>query len=197
MSEPTQPDAGAPAPEPIAPAPEPSSTPPPPPTRQLPRARRQTSLPGNRHPIVRQDDAAPPQEPRGETEAPQEPPEESLKPPRSWPKAEQEAFAALAREHQEAFLAREKAREADIQLGLRQAAEQRKAAEAMAQQAEQAQAQARAAYERSLPQEVLLLEAKYREEFGTPTEAEIAEWETYRSDPVDTLERRVSACHTR
>ena len=177
MSEPTQPDAGAPAAEPIAPSLEPSSTPPSPPSDAPITAREAADLIAGKP-----DDTAPPQEPRGETDAPQEPPEESLKPPRSWPKAEQEAFAALTREHQEAFLARDRAREADIQLGLKQAAEQRKAAEAMAQQAEQAQAQARAAYERSLPQEVLLLEAKYREEFGIPTEAEIAEWES--TDPT-------------
>jgi hypothetical protein len=182
MSEPTQPLADAPAPEPIAPTPEPSS--PPPPVSDAPiTAREAATLISGQPDQASADkaDAAPRKESRGETEA-QEPPEESLKPPRSWPKAEQEAFAALTREHQEAFLARDRAREADIQLGLRQAAEQRRAAEALAQQAEQAQAQARAAYERSLPQEVLLLEAKYREEFGTPTEAEIAEWES--TDPT-------------
>jgi len=181
MSEPTQPDADAPAPEPIAPTPGPSS---PPPASDAPiTAREAATLISGQPDQASADkaDAASRKESRGETEA-QEPPEESLKPPRSWSKQEKEAFAALPREHQEVFLARERAREADLQLGFRQAAEQRKAAEALAQQAEQAQAQARAAYERSLPQEVLLLEAKYREEFGTPTEAEIAEWES--TDPT-------------
>jgi hypothetical protein len=181
MSEPTQSDAGAPAPEPIAPPPEPSS---PPPASDAPITAREAadliSEQASDTQSADKADAAPPKESRGETEAQE--PEESLTAPRSWPKAEREAFAALTREHQEAFLARDRAREADIQLGLKQAAEQRKAAEALAQQAEQAQAQARAAYERSLPQEVLVLEAKYREEFGTPTEAEIAEWE--HTDPT-------------
>ena len=176
MSEPTQPDAGAPAPEPIAPTPEPS---PPPPASDAPITAREAadliSEQASEPQSSDKDDAAPPKESRGETEA-QEPPEESLKPPRSWPKAEQEAFAALTREHQEAFLARERAREADLQLGLRQAAEQRKAAEALAQQAEQAQAQARQQYEQNLPQKALLLDAQYRQEFGTPTWDEINHW---------------------
>jgi hypothetical protein len=177
MSEPTQPDAGAPAPEPIAPAPEPSTPPPSPPPSDAPITAREAAdlIAG------KTDDATPPQEPRGETDAP-EPQPESLEAPRSWPKKEREAFAALTREHQEAFLARDRAREADIQLGLRQAAEQRQAAEALAQQAEQAQAQARAAYEQSLPQQALLLDAQYREEFGTPSWADLQDWQ--RNDPL-------------
>jgi hypothetical protein len=178
MSEPTQPGPEpAPAPEPAStPAPE-SAAPPSPPSDAPITAREAADLIAGKT-----DDAAPPQESRSETDA-QEPPEkESLEAPRSWPKKEREAFAALTREHQEAFLARDRAREADIQLGLRQAAEQRQAAEALAQQAEQAQAQARAAYEQSLPQQALLLDAQYREEFGTPTWNDLQDWQ--RNDPL-------------
>jgi len=181
MSEPTQPDAGAPAPEPIAPAPEPASSPP---ASDAPITAREAAALISGKPDTQsapETDAAPPQESRSETDA-QEPQDEPLEAPRSWPKKEREAFAALRREHQEAFLARDRAREADIQLGLKQAAEQRRAAEALAQQAEQAQAQARWQYEQSLPQQALLLDAQYREEFGTPSWADLQDWQ--RNDPL-------------
>ena len=182
MSEPTQSDAGAPAPEPIAPTPEPSS---PPPASDAPiTAREAATLISGQPDQASADkaDAAPPKEPSGETEGRDDPPEEPIAAPRSWTKADKEAFASLPRDTQERLLALDRTRELELRRGQNEAAEQRRQAEALAQQAEQAQAQARAAYERSLPQEVLLLEGKYREEFGTPTEAEIAEWE--HSDPT-------------
>jgi hypothetical protein len=185
MSEPTQPDAGAPAPEPIAPVPEPS--PPPPPASDAPiTAREAGDLIAEQASDTQssdKDDAGPAERPvPGETKEPDPASEPSIEPPRSWSKEHKEAFKALPRHLQQAVAESERAREADFLQRTRETAEQRKAAEALAQQAEQAQAQARAAYERSLPQEVLLLEAKYHEEFGTPTEAEIAEWEN--TDPA-------------
>jgi hypothetical protein len=176
MSEPTQPGPEpAPAPEPAStPAPE-SAAPPSPPSDAPITAREAADLIAGKT-----DDAAPPQESRSETEA-QEPQDESLEAPRSWPKKEREAFAALTPEHQEAFLARDRAREADIQLGLRQAAEQRKAAEALAQQAEQAQAQARWQYERRC-RSGAVAGCRVSKEFGTPTWDDLQDWQ--RNDPL-------------
>ena len=184
MSEPTQPDAGATAAEPIAPAPEPS---PPSPASDAPiTAREAADLIAGKPPATQSApdgaDAAP-ERPSGETDGrddPETPP--PIEAPRSWTKADKEAFASLPRDTQERILALDRTRELELRRGQNEAAEQRRAAEAMAQQAEQAQAQARAAYEQSLPQQALLLDAQYREEFGTPSWADLQDWQ--RNDPL-------------
>lgn len=185
MSEPTQPDAGAPAPEPIAPAPEPSPTPPPPASDAPITAREAAELISGKtdKQSSEKDDASPAERPvPGETEEADPAHEPSIEPPRSWSKEHKEAFKALPRHLQQAVSESERAREADFLQRTRETAEQRKAAEAMAQQAEQAQAQARWQYEQSLPQQALLLDAEYRKEFGTPTWDDLQDWQ--RNDPL-------------
>lgn len=178
MSEPTQPDAGAPAPEPITPTPEPS----PPPSDAPITAREAADLISAKTdtPSAPEADAAP-ERPSGETDG-DDPSQKPIEAPRSWTKDEKATFAGLPREQQERLLALDRTRELELRRAQNDAAEQRRAAEVMAWQAEQAQAQARAQYEQNLPQQALLLDAQYREEFGTPTWAELKEWQ--RNDPL-------------
>lgn len=184
MSEPTQPDAGAPAPEPIAPPPEPSPSPPP--ASDAPITAREAAdlISGKTDKPSAPDGAdAAPERPSGETDGrddPETPP--PIEAPRSWTKADKEAFASLPRDTQERILALDRTRELELRRGQNEAAEQRRAAEALAQQAEQAQAQARWQYEQSLPQQALLLDAEYRKEFGTPTWDDLQDWQ--RNDPL-------------
>jgi hypothetical protein len=183
MSEPTQPDAGAPAPEPVAPAPEPS--PPSPPASDAPITAREAAdlISGKTDKPSAPDGAdAAPERPSGETDGSDDPSQKPIDAPRSWTKADKEAFASLPRDTQERILALDRTRELELRRGQNEAAEQRKAAEAMAQQAEQAQAQARWQYEQSLPQQALLLDAEYRKEFGTPSWDDLQEWQ--RNDPL-------------
>jgi len=184
MSEPTQPDAGAPAPEPIAPAPEPS--PPSPPPSDAPITAREAAdlISGKTDkPSAPEADAAP-ERPSGETDGSSDPEDKTppIEAPRSWTKADRQAFASLPRDTQERILALDRTRELELRRGQNEAAEQRRAAEALAQQAEQAQAQARWQYEQSLPQQALVLDAEYRKEFGTPTWDDLQDWN--RNDPL-------------
>ena len=78
-------------------------------------------------------------------------PEENLQPiepPRSWTKEEKEEFQTYPRAAQEKIAAREQARETALRRTQNEAAETRKAAEALQAQAEQA----RKAYEAKLPE---------------------------------------------
>jgi len=187
MSEPTQPGAPdpAPAPEPASsPAPE-SASPPPPPSDAPLTAREAADLISAKAdtPSAPSGADAAPERPSGETDGrddPETPP--PIEAPRSWTKADKEAFASLPRDTQERILALDRTRELELRRGQNEAAEQRKAAEAMAQQAEQAQAQARWQYEQNLPQQALLLDAEYRKEFGTPTWDDLQDWQ--RNDPL-------------
>jgi hypothetical protein len=185
MSEPTQPDAGAPAPEPIAPVPEPSTPPPSPPPSDAPITAREAAdlISGKTDKPSAPDGAdAAPERPSGETDGSDDPSQKPIDAPRSWTKADKEAFASLPRDTQERILALDRTRELELRRGQNEAAEQRKAAEALAQQAEQAQAQARWQYEQSLPQQALLLDAEYRKEFGTPSWDDLQDWQ--RNDPL-------------
>lgn len=180
MSEPTQSVADAPAPEPASsPAPE-SATPAAAPSIRdngAPiTAREAAGLISEQSDTQSADKAdAAPERPRGETDG-SDPPVEPIEAPRSWNKAQKEQFATLPRDTQEYLVSLDRTRELEIRRVQNEAAAQRQAAEAMAQQAEQAQAQARQQYEQNLPQNALLLEAQYHEEFGTPTQEELKEW---------------------
>lgn len=95
-------------------------------------------------------DAAPDEnQPSGETtETPE--PEETLppiEPPRSWTQAEKERFQSLPRETQEYLHTREQEREREFRRSQNEAAEERKAAKAEREQAEQLRKQ----YEAQLP----------------------------------------------
>jgi hypothetical protein len=185
MSEPTQPGPEpAPAPE-SAPAPEPAPASPPSPPSDAPLTAREAAdliSAKTEKPSAPDGADAAPERPSGETDGndPETPP--PIEAPRSWTKADKEAFASLPRDTQERILALDRTRELELRRGQNEAAEQRRAAEALAQQAEQAQAQARWQYEQSLPQNALLLDAEYRKEFGTPTWDDLQEWQ--RTDPT-------------
>ena len=185
MSEPTQPGPEpAPAPEPVpSPAPEPT----PPPASDAPLTAREAAdlISGKTDKPSAPDGAdAAPERPSGETDGSSDPEEKTppIEAPRSWTKADRQAFASLPRDTQERILALDRTRELELRRGQNEAAEQRRAAEALAQQAEQAQAQARWQYEQSLPQQALVLDAEYRKEFGTPTWDDLQDWN--RNDPL-------------
>lgn len=127
-------------------------------------------------------DAAAPddeQEPRGEEEGDDTPEEAPIAPPRSLSKAEKAVFAALPREHQEVWAARERARDLDISQRQNKLAEQQKAFEAKSQEAEQARKQ----YEDALPQLLQVIQAQANAEFP-----DIKSWDDLRAlaekDPV-------------
>ena len=177
MSETGQPGAESAAPEPAAapvpaPAPDTSS-----PAADAPITAREAADLISSQPA---EDAAPPKEPSGETEGSDDPAKERpIDAPRSWTKADKEAFAALPRDTQERILALDRTRELELRRGQNEAAEQRRQAEALAQQAEQERSRARQQYEQSIPQKALLIDAQYRQEFGTPTWDQIQEWASY------------------
>jgi hypothetical protein len=90
------------------------------------------------------------EQPSGEEPEVAEPEEElpPIEPPRSWTKEEKEEFQTYPRAAQEKIAAREQARETALRRTQNEAAETRKAAEALQVQAEQA----RKAYEAKLPE---------------------------------------------
>ena len=183
MSEPTQPDAGAPAPEPIAPSPEPSSTLLPPPTRQLPRARRQTSLrskpptrnrPTRMMPRLQKSPAARLKRRKSLQQSPSSRrghgPRPSRKPSRP----------SLESTRKRSWRASGPARQTSSWVCGKPPSSVRPPRPWRSRRNRHKHRQEQA-YEQSLPQKALLLDAQYREEFGTPTWAEIKEWQ--RNDP--------------
>ena len=95
-----------------------------------------------------------------------------IPPPRTWTKAEQEAFEALPREHQEILAARERERDAYYQRGLQDAAEQRRQAQAAYDAALQAQQH----YEQALPNLLDQFAHDFRAEFQ-----DIVTWDDVRT----------------
>jgi hypothetical protein len=108
-------------------------------------------------------DAAPPQEAPGETDAPdpalREP---SIEPPRSWTKDAKEAFKSLPPEHQRWLAEQADSQEKDFRRRQNDVAEQSKALQAHALQAQQARQQ----YEYVLTQSLQALQAAHQGEFA-------------------------------
>ena len=92
------------------------------------------------------DDAAPPQEATGETQA-TDPVEQPLELPRSWSKEKEAYWTKLDRETQQYLLEHDSEVSKGVRNAQNEAAEQRKSFETKAQQAEQARQQ----YEAALP----------------------------------------------
>ncbi len=109
------------------------------------------------------EDAAPPQEAPGETQATEPEPEvPPIEPPRSWTKDEKERFATLPRETQEYLATREQERDAATRRSQNEAAEKLKGLTAK----EQAVEQARQQYESALPILLQNLQATHAGEFA-------------------------------
>jgi hypothetical protein len=105
------------------------------------------------------EDAAPPEEAPGETQA-DEPAEEPLiEPPRSWSRDEKERFRSLPRETQEYIAERETNRDHEIRRAQNEAADKLKALSVKEQEAEQRKQQ----YESALPQVLQVLQTQMGE----------------------------------
>ena len=117
----------------------------------------------DRHQSGDEPDAAPPQEPSGETTDADDPAgEQPIAPPRSWTKADKELFSSLPRETQERLVELDRTRELEIRRGQNEAAERAKALEAKERAAEQARQQ----YEAALPQVLATAQSDYERYFG-------------------------------
>ncbi len=111
---------------------------------------------------VAADDASPPLEATGETEAPADAEETPpIEPPRSWKAEEKERFRALPRETQEYLAERESERDRLLNRSQSEAAEKLKGLTAK----EQAVEQARQQYEAALPQLLQTLQTSQNGEF--------------------------------
>lgn len=107
-----------------------------------------------------------------DTEAPQQPPGETanddgadeppIDPPRTWPKAEKEVFKTLPRETQRKLVEIDKARDAEIQKGLRENADRERALETQ----RAAMEEARKHYETRVPAIVQQLQGELAQKFG-------------------------------
>lgn len=119
------------------------------------------------------------QTPGEEPEAADPAEKQPIEPPRSWPKDKKEAFKLLPPEIQQLTADMERTREAEFRRGQNEVAEQRKAAQAERDQAEQTKQQ----YEKALPQLQAALQAQYATEFG-----DIKDWNDVqtmaREDPL-------------
>lgn len=102
---------------------------------------------------------AAPGETEGEDDGAGEPP---IDPPRTWPKAEKEVFKTLPRETQQRLVEIDKARDSEIQKGLRENAERERALEVQRQAMEQARTQ----YEERLPAIQQKLQSEIQQKFG-------------------------------
>lgn len=126
---------------------------------------------------VADEDQQPSGEDDGENDVEEELP--PIDPPRSWTKEEKEAFASLPRDIQESLSERERARRADIDRRLNEAAKKEQAAQAREAAAEQA----RQSYEDQLPNLMHAINAQMNQQFG-----EIQTWEDVQQmaaeDPV-------------